>query len=257
MSESQEKYTDEDDLAVDDLAVDDLALDEDDLAVDEDDLAVDEDDLDEDDLDEDDLDEDDLDKPKIIIGDEIDKPPNAIVDYDIDPEEEEIEIGSDDENSDDDPGIVMKTSIVQEAVVSDGDDSDDDDSDDEDYLKKFDADVVTNYIDIYHPESRMHNYDEVRAMSCVIKDETGVIIDDLHKTIPFLTKFEKAKILGLRAKQINDGAQTFVKVPVAVVNGYTIAQLEMSEKKLPFIIRRPIPNGCSEYWKLSDLENII
>jgi len=28
------------------------------------------------------------------------------------------------------------------------------------------------------------------------------------------------------------------------------------ERKIPFIIRRPIPGGGSEYWKLSDLDII-
>jgi DNA-directed RNA polymerase subunit K/omega len=176
------------------------------------------------------------------------------VDDDVDDDDDDVD---DDDDSDTEPGIVMNTSIVKEVSEEEDSVDEDEDEDDDDYLKKFDTDVVSNYIDIYHPESRMHNYDEVRAMSCVIKDETGTIIDDLHKTIPFLTKFEKAKILGLRAKQINDGAQPFVKVPVDVINGYTIAQLELSEKKIPFIIRRPIPNGGSEYWKLSELENII
>jgi DNA-directed RNA polymerase subunit K/omega len=39
-----------------------------------------------------------------------------------------------------------------------------------------------------------------------------------------------------------------------VIDGYLIALKEMEEKKLPFIIRRPLSNGASEYWKLSDLE---
>ena len=31
---------------------------------------------------------------------------------------------------------------------------------------------------------------------------------------------------------------------------------ENVQKKIPFIIRRPIPNGGSEYWKVNDLKNI-
>ena len=41
-----------------------------------------------------------------------------------------------------------------------------------------------------------------------------------------------------------------------VIDGYIIAQLELEHKRLPFIIRRPIPNGGSELWKLQDLEII-
>ena len=214
-------------------------------------------------------------KPKITLGDltKIDDDIIKIDDTDIDSEQDEgggldsedeqDESDNDDDDDDGDgdgddakPVIDMNPDIFQEAVMT-GEDSDESSDEDEDYLKKFDNDVVSNYIDIYHPESRMHNYDEVRTLSSVIRDEDGTVVDDIHKTVPFLTKFEKAKILGLRAKQINEGARPFVKVPDNVVNGYTIAEIELTEKKIPFIIRRPIPNGGSEYWKLSDLENII
>ena len=46
------------------------------------------------------------------------------------------------------------------------------------------------------------------------------------------------------------------KVPENVIDGYIIAELELQQKKIPFIIRRPIPGGGSEYWKIGDLENI-
>ena len=39
-----------------------------------------------------------------------------------------------------------------------------------------------------------------------------------------------------------------------MIEGLTIAEKELEAKKIPFIIRRPIPNGGSEYWKVSDLE---
>ena len=44
--------------------------------------------------------------------------------------------------------------------------------------------------------------------------------------------------------------------PKSIIDGYIIAELELREKKLPFIIRRPIPSGGCEYWNLRDLELI-
>ena len=93
-------------------------------------------------------------------------------------------------------------------------------------------------------------------MSKVVRNAQGIIIDLLHRTIPFLTKYEKARILGQRAKQINSGAYPFVKVPENVIDGYIIAEMELKQKRIPFIIRRPLPNGGSEYWKVQDLEDI-
>ena len=136
------------------------------------------------------------------------------------------------------------------------DDEEDDDEDDngEQYLQKFSKEVNKNYIMDFHPECVLHNYEEISAMTNVVRDKNNVIIDPLHKTIPFLTKYEKARILGQRAKQINSGATPFVKVPENVIDGYLIAELELAEKRIPFIIRRPLPNGGSEYWNIKDLE---
>jgi DNA-directed RNA polymerase I, II, and III subunit RPABC2 len=102
----------------------------------------------------------------------------------------------------------------------------------------------------------IHNYDEISAMSNVIRDKDNNIIDKLHQTLPYLTKYERARVLGQRAKQINSGAKAFVKVPENIIDGYLIAELELAQKRIPFIIRRPIPGGACEYWRLKDLEII-
>ena len=137
------------------------------------------------------------------------------------------------------------------------DEDDDDDVTGEDYLKKFNQEINKNYILNYHQESVLHNYDEILNLAKVVRNTDGTIIDPLHKTLPYLTKYEKTRVIGQRAKQIDSGATAFVKVPENVIEGYLIAEIELKEKKIPFIIRRPLPNGGSEYWHISDLENII
>jgi DNA-directed RNA polymerase I, II, and III subunit RPABC2 len=91
-------------------------------------------------------------------------------------------------------------------------------------------------------------------LATVVRDKDNVIIDPLHKTIPVLTRYEKARILGERAKQLNMGAKPFVEVEDTIIDGYIIALRELEKKVIPFIIQRPLPNGGSEYWRLSDLE---
>jgi DNA-directed RNA polymerase I, II, and III subunit RPABC2 len=214
---------------------------------------------------------------KIGVDDEIE---------DIDPDieaDEDTEDESDEEDEDDEDALIGGDDVsdnenVEENNSEDGerpvtkkvkkiptrtkkivdldDDDDDDDPTGEIYLKKFDKEINDNYLVNVHPESVSLNYDEILAMTKIVRDNNGIIIDDLHKTIPYLTKYEKARILGQRAKQINSGATAFVKVPEKVIDGYLIAELELQEKRIPFIIRRPLPNGGSEYWKVSDLENI-
>ena len=141
---------------------------------------------------------------------------------------------------------------VQIELPSDDEDEDYDDS----YLQKFDSEVTKNYINDFHPECLIQNYDEITKLTTVVRDSNNIIVDPLHRTIPFLTKYEKARILGQRAKQIETGAKPFISVPENIIDGYVIAELELQQKRIPFIIRRPIPGGAFEYWNIRDLEMI-
>ena len=154
---------------------------------------------------------------------------------------------------------MLKASKKTQAVNydEDSDEEDEEDADDVNYLQKFDSKMRDNFILDHHPEARTHNYEEVKALTRVSRDGRGIIIDPLHKTIPILTKYEMTRVIGQRAKQLDSGAKAFVKVPLNVVDGYLIALLELEQKKLPFIIKRPFPNGGVEYWNVSDLEVLL
>jgi len=135
------------------------------------------------------------------------------------------------------------------------DEDDDDDDDEEDYLKKFDENLQQNIIQEHHPELRAQNYEEIEALCSIVKNAKGNIVDPLHKTIPFISKYEKARVLGERAKQLDAGANSFIEdLDPTIMDGYLIALKEFEMKKIPFIIQRPLPNGACEYWRLKDLE---
>ena len=59
----------------------------------------------------------------------------------------------------------------------------------------------------------------------------NIIVDELHKTVPILTKYEKTRILGERTKQINNGSKPFVDVQNDIIDGYLIACKELEEKR--------------------------
>jgi DNA-directed RNA polymerase subunit K/omega len=137
------------------------------------------------------------------------------------------------------------------------DDDNEDDDEDENYLQKFDESLKQNIISEYHPEMQQLSYSEVEVLTSIKRNDMGEIFDPLHRTIPFLTKFEKSRVLGERAKQINDGATPFIALKPNVIDGYLIALEELEQKAIPFIIKRPLPNGGCEYWKLKDLEVLV
>ena len=195
--------------------------------------------------------------------DEVDKAKQLHEVDDAEPEDEdEDEDEDDDEIEIDEDGVVqekaskiVKPKKTTQLIIAD-DEEDDDDENEENYLQKFDYEINKNYITEFHPECLSHNNDEVSKLANIVRDEYNIIIDKLHKTLPYLTKYEKARVLGHRAKQIETGAKPLVKVPENIIDGYIIAELELREKKIPFIIKRPIPGGAFEYWHLRDLENI-
>jgi len=134
------------------------------------------------------------------------------------------------------------------------DEEEEEEENDEHYLQKFDESTKQNIVSDFHPEMQAHNYDEVDILATIVRNSDGLIIDPLHRTLPFVTKYEKARILGERAKQLNSGAKAFVEVEPTVIDGYLIALKEYEQKKIPFILKRPLPNGGCEYWRMRDLE---
>ena len=221
-----------------------------------------------DDFDVDEIDDDEEVPVKIKNTKNIIKPPKDDDDEEENEDEEEDEEDNDEDDDDDDNESGDEDAKIEDIIGKmtddDGmktkfpaiDDSDEEDDDDADvnYLQKFEENIQKNIIAEYHPELHAQNYDEIDLLSRVVRDENGVIIDPLHKTLPFITRYEKARILGERAKQLNAGAKPLVEVDVSIIDGYVIALKEYEEKKIPFIIKRPLPNGGCEFWKFKDLE---
>tara|TARA_Y100000768_G_scaffold351103_1_gene301779 strand:+ start:4602 stop:5450 length:849 start_codon:yes stop_codon:yes gene_type:complete len=203
----------------------------------------------------DDVDNVDNDNIDNVDDDNVDNVDDIEEDLDSDDTEDELDdIVETNDDLDKETSINPTTKVKEPQIfISDDDESDDED---EDYLQKFEQEIHTNFINDYHPEASAHNYEEVLTLSKIIKSESGAIIDPLHRTLPILSKYEKTRIIGQRAKQLEVGAKPFIDVPDGINRGITIAEMELKAKKIPFIIRRPLPNNGFEYWKVEDLEII-
>jgi DNA-directed RNA polymerase I, II, and III subunit RPABC2 len=118
-----------------------------------------------------------------------------------------------------------------------------------------------------HPEIWIPYEDQVRSQLNIVpvepKEKAGPVVnagyrdlskvDDKHSTYPFLTNYEKTKIISFRASQIDNGAKPYIVVPEGITDSAVIAGMELVARKLPFIVKRPLPDGTFEVWRLADL----
>jgi DNA-directed RNA polymerase I, II, and III subunit RPABC2 len=77
--------------------------------------------------------------------------------------------------------------------------------------------------------------------------------DNKRISINRLTKYERVRIIGIRAKQIIMGSNILVK-GIENKTPTEIAELELKHNMIPVKIKRKLPNGMFEIWKLSELE---
>jgi len=84
-------------------------------------------------------------------------------------------------------------------------------------------------------------------------DEHIYVSNEDRITKPVLTKYERVRILGERARQLSLGAKPMVK---GLINSEPkdVARLELQLKVVPLIIIRTLPTGKKERWRISELE---
>ncbi|KAJ4800287.1 hypothetical protein LUZ62_051533 [Rhynchospora pubera] len=74
----------------------------------------------------------------------------------------------------------------------------------------------------------------------------------IRKTSKYMTKYERARILGTRALQISMNAPVMVELE-GETDPLEIAMKELRERKIPFTIRRYLPDGSYEDWGVDEL----
>lgn len=86
--------------------------------------------------------------------------------------------------------------------------------------------------------------------------QTTKIVDPNDRiTKPFLTKYERVRLLSDRVQQLVNGSKPMIKTE-DLYDERQIAELELQRKVIPLIVVRTLPNGTIEHWKLSELEII-
>ena len=127
---------------------------------------------------------------------------------------------------------------IDERILNDDDDglniiADDDDDDDDD---EYDENIINNNVefddDTDHKEKKILE----------------------KKTFNYLTKYERCFILGIRIQQIMNNSPIFINTDILdIINPFNIAYEELLQKRIPFKVKRKLPNGNVEIWDLEDL----
>ncbi len=185
-----------------------------------------------------------------VIGDDLEDVPDG----------DEVEDVDEDVDADDpQTKIILPTTYTSDEnsdMDSDIDESDDESEDGDTFYTRIDNETKQKFIEAIHPEELQDTEHDMNAASIVLRNDLGDVLDARHQTYPFLTKYERAKVLGLRITQLNKGAIPLIEYQSNIIDNHLIAERELKEKQIPFIIMRPLPNGKKEYWRLQDLEII-
>ncbi|KAL9623785.1 MAG: hypothetical protein Q9160_002016 [Pyrenula sp. 1 TL-2023] len=78
------------------------------------------------------------------------------------------------------------------------------------------------------------------------------IPNEKRTSTPYMTKYERARVLGTRALQISMNAPVLVDLE-GETDPLQIAIKELNQKKIPLIVRRYLPDGYYEDWTCEEL----
>ena len=114
-----------------------------------------------------------------------------------------------------------------------------------------DEDETTDALNLEEDENNQDSTFKLLTYKNVIEN----IQKNPKKTIPYLTKFERARIMGVRLQQLAYGAKPRINTDgLHSIN--EIVEKELIQRKIPFILRRTLPNGVSEDWKMEEFEGV-
>lgn len=152
-----------------------------------------------------------------------------------------------------------KNNNIKKNNIESNEDIDDDDKDinnfDDDNYSDNDYDKSDNEDNNIMDDEDDGDFEPDDLEYSLIEDDDNV--KEINKiTRPFLTKYEKVKLLATRTNQLARGAKPMIKNVDYSITPKELAKLELKEKVIPLIVLRPIPNGKPERWKITEFKNI-
>lgn len=128
----------------------------------------------------------------------------------------------------------------------------------EEFMEDEDEELIQRDADLEYSSQRgmaSMNIEENDHSSIVSKPWSDIRPKESASTIPiserittrFMTKYERARILGTRALQLSMNAPPMVELE-GETDPLQIAMKELGERKIPLIIRRYLPDRSYEDW---------
>jgi DNA-directed RNA polymerase subunit K/omega len=110
--------------------------------------------------------------------------------------------------------------------------------------------------DILEDEDEEQEYEQETSKDELDFADHSIILSgtsgtDKKYTSPYMTKYEIARVVGFRIEQICRGAPALIDTK-GMTDVVKIAEKELKEKMTPIIIRRKLPNGKYEDWRIQD-----
>eukprot|EP00656_Telonema_subtile_P003283 TRINITY_DN114_c0_g1_i1.p1 TRINITY_DN114_c0_g1~~TRINITY_DN114_c0_g1_i1.p1 ORF type:complete len:125 (+),score=30.38 TRINITY_DN114_c0_g1_i1:176-550(+) len=99
---------------------------------------------------------------------------------------------------------------------------------------------------------RMEEDEQGERIDVVDVGKTGAVDKARRNTTRYMTKYERARVLGTRALQISMGAPVMVSLQ-GETDPLDIANKELKKKKIPLMVRRYLPDGSYEDWGVDEL----
>lgn len=92
----------------------------------------------------------------------------------------------------------------------------------------------------------------------VFRKDVNASIEQPRITQPYFTKYEYTALIATRAQQIAEGAKPLVGLDGLRTSDpmflWNVAKREVEQRKLPYVIRRQLPNNTSEFWSAQEME---
>ena len=100
---------------------------------------------------------------------------------------------------------------------------------------------------------QLDQQDDPDRMDVIDNNAVSHAIDKSKRiTTRYMTKYERARVLGTRALQISMNAPVMVDI-AGETDPLKIAMKELRERKIPMIIRRYLPDNSYEDWNIDEL----